>query len=61
MSHTHSPAAPCPPADGNIRHLATAASTLVPFSRFSRGCVSTARLRSVSIHRLRASIPQLER
>jgi hypothetical protein len=63
MSHPHHLAAPDPPsrADGDITQLATAASTLVPFSRFSRCSVPTTRLRRLSIRRLRATIPQLQR
>jgi hypothetical protein len=61
MSHSHHLAAPTPAsgADGNITD--TAASSLIPFSRYSHHCVSTTRLRRLSIRRLCATIPQLQR
>jgi hypothetical protein len=61
MSHSHHLAAPTPAsgADGNI--TGTTASALIPFSRYSRHCVSTTRLRRLSTRRLCASIPQLQR
>jgi hypothetical protein len=60
---SHHLAAPTPPsgADGNITGLNLAGSSLVPFSRFSRRCVSTIRLRRLSLRRLCATIPQLQR
>ena len=63
MSHSHHLAAPTPPsgADGNITELNMAGSSLIPFSRFSRRCVSTVRLRGLSRRRLRATISQLQR
>lgn len=63
MSHSHHLAALTPPsgAGGNITQLHTAACSLVPFSRFSRCCVSTIRLRKLSIRRLCTTIPQLQR
>jgi hypothetical protein len=63
MSHSHHAAAPTAQsgADGNITQLDTAASSLIPFSRFSRRCLSTVRLRRLSIRRLCATIPRLQR
>jgi hypothetical protein len=63
MSHSHHLAWPTPRsgADGNITPLDTAASSLVPFSRFSHSCMPNTRLRRLSIRRLCATIPQLQR
>jgi hypothetical protein len=63
MSHSHHLAPRTPPcgAAGNITRLDMAGSSLIPFSRFSRRCVSTVRLRRLSFRRLCATIPQLQR
>jgi hypothetical protein len=63
MSDSRHHAAPTSPsgADGDTTQLGTAASSLIPFSRFSGRCVASVRLRRLSIRRLCATIPQLQR